>query len=103
MSMYDQRTAAILAKRDYEQNQVRGGGVSGLDAIGPPMWDRASWDLFHQKMGRYPSLREGDLPHMENAPDWAWTLQGLRPPPVDVGSGGPETSAPAQDLAVWKI
>lgn len=82
--------AKAFYKQQYEKEMVRGAqGASpaGLDAIGHPTWSRDAWEQFKLNYGRYPSLHEGDLPNMQGAPDWAFELQGLRKPPVDVTTG----------------
>lgn len=82
------RTAKAYAKQQYERQMVRGSSVpAGLDAIGFPTWSRTAWESFRTTYGRYPSLHEGDLPNMQGAPPWAYELQGLRRPPVDVTTG----------------
>lgn len=84
------RAAKAYFKQGYERDMVRGAQgnqAQGLDAIGFPTWSRDAWERFKAVMGRYPSLHEGDLPNMQGAPDWAFELQGLRKPPVDVTTG----------------
>lgn len=75
-------------KQQYDRQVMQAAGPqTGLEAIGPPNWSRPAWESFKATVGRYPSIREGDLPNMSGAPDWAYELQGLRPPPVSVTTG----------------
>lgn len=103
-----QRAARAYVKQQYEKEVARGQSPGGsvIDRIGPPHWDRAAWEEFRAKYGRWPTPSEGDLPNIAGMPDWAFELlyPGKRRPPMDVrtGSDGAITSA-ADDLSLWRL
>lgn len=55
---------------------------------GPPSWNRASWDAFHRQYGEYPFSASLLPTSMEGAPEWVYTLMGLRKPPIEQRAPG---------------
>lgn len=96
-----------FAKMEYERQvaQASGGGATGIEAAGPPSWDRGAWESHKAQFGEYPFKATGPLPStFEGAPDWVYQLMGLRRPPVDVRLGSSGSSASPSDRAsVWGI
>jgi hypothetical protein len=99
--------AAHFARMEYERQiaQAQGGSSGGgLDAAGPPSWDRAAWENHKAQYGEYPFSAHHLPPTFEGALDWVYQLMGLRKPPVSVrmGSAGAAAS-PADRASVWGI
>ena len=105
-------TNAALAKMAYERQMASvsgAGGASGLDAVGPPYWDRQSWEAWHAQYGEWPFGMQSDgsvvyPPSFENCPDWAYQLMGLRKPPVQVNNQNMASApTPADRATVWGV
>ncbi len=92
MSDIDRLAAKAHLIQDYEKELVADAGAASSDfgTAGPPTWNRAAWDAFKAQYGFYPfGMQNGAMVHpptFEGAPDWVYTLMGLRRPPVTVTS-----------------
>ena len=93
------RAAQHHAKRDYERQVATSNeGAQGLDACGPPIWDRQAWEAWKAQYGSYPFSASLLPPTFDGAPDWVYDLMKLRKPPVTVnlgsdgGGGGPDVA-----------
>lgn len=101
--------SAQFARMEYERQVAQasaGGnsGATGLDAAGPPIWDRGAWETWKAQYGEYPFSAHHLPPTFEGAPDWVYELMHLRRPPVSVrlGSSGAGRSM-ADGASVWGI
>ena len=82
MDMNDIRMIRHLERQDSEKSS---GGTFQGDAslLGPPHWDRASWEAYKAQFGFYPyGWQNGTRvmpPSFEGAPPWALQAMGLNP------------------------
>lgn len=70
--------------RMYRDRSLAAGGGDDFNAMGPPVWDRAAWDRYRAKYGRWPFSYEELPPSFEGAPDWVYELMNIRRPPIEV-------------------
>ena len=82
------RVLKAMQRQDSEKSSL-GQGTSDYNSCGPPTWNRAAWDAFHDQYGFWPfGMQNGTqvLPStFAGCPTWAYERMGLRPPPVSVG------------------
>jgi hypothetical protein len=85
LSLAETRAQAALARQAYEKQMVSdsGPGTADYGDAGPPSWSRPAWEAFRAQYGRYPFSASELPPSFAGAPDWVYTLMGLRKPPVE--------------------
>ena len=79
-----------FARQEYDKQVLASGGNASTDYsdMGPPNWNRASWDAFRAQYGRWPFSAE-ELPStMAGAPAWVYERMNLRKPPIEFNPVG---------------
>jgi len=82
MDAIDARMLRHLDRQDKEKSS--GGTFQGDSSLlGPPHWDRPSWEAYKAQFGFYPfGFQNGtrvEPPSFEGAPDWAIQAMGFNP------------------------